>query len=785
MKTLAAILALAASACLAARIETISIDLERPQQPFVIPLTEATDSTVSAQLLASGSEFDPTGWTGLLWYGTTAGGYTLTNSASGYGLMTWSIPVYSMPTNGRYSVQILGAISNRVEEWGRGAMIVRMNPSRDYLPAQWITNSPAYSTALQALALASMLPSLLSNTVAALPPPTGAPIWYDAADSNYFATVRGGTGLVWKVTIPVIGTGVVVSAGFNVSGLFPPVLNGFPFYTNNFTGAFDYGGYTAMIRHSGPGISWGTYGTTYPMKLIPVTVYAQGTATVDLVYGPATTNLYTRIASTNDLSRYATLDAWVASTNLLNDQIIAVNNNAAMIAAHTNRTDNPHGTTAAQIGALSQVNTNAFLTIGSTNTTIAKVYVNGEAGAYTNKPLLQLNRSATGTGKLQVWSTNGTEVASVNTTGQWTGDGSQLTGISAGLSATAATNIANAVSSYLSSTFTNATGVTTAQVWRVGGGTVTNFFSSVTYTDSLEWTRPLNWPVGLGYTAETWTTPETNMLKMVFIGDICTVFRVVGASYSVDWYGDGSVVSNYSSLQSAQYSYPATYLGKFIAIKAVATSPPIGIQGFGYGVSTLIPNGKFSTVREVIAPISLLSQNIAINNASELKYVHCGNSKTLSLVGSSSTKKIIGPDIKILADSAMYMNTTIDSITFPSVTNAYNYAFYCCFENKNLDIPNMETIGSYFCYGSSALSIITPMPNLKSVGLDAFSLCNLSFTSITNFILNLTNNVSANPQTINFRCNPGITDGMIWYTNGAPSSASNALSAKGWFIKWQ
>ena len=162
--------ALTASGCFAARIETITLDLERPQQPFTLTLTEATDSTVSAQLRASGSEFDPAGWTGLLWYGTSVGGQTLTNATAGYGTMTWSVPVAAMPPNGRYSVQILGSISNRVEEWGRGALTVRLNQSRDYLPAQWLTNSPAHVAALQALSgLNAMSNALLFAITSAVP----------------------------------------------------------------------------------------------------------------------------------------------------------------------------------------------------------------------------------------------------------------------------------------------------------------------------------------------------------------------------------------------------------------------------------------------------------------------------------------------------------------------------------------------------------------------------------------------------------------------------------------
>ncbi len=231
MKTFAIILACVASGCLAARIETITLDLERPQQPFTLTLTEATDSTVSAQLRASGSEFDPTGWTGLLWYGASNGGQTLTNSTAGYGAMTWSVPVSAMPTNGRYSVQILGAISNRVEEWGRGAMVVRINPSRDFLPPQWATNTPAYAAALQALSgLADHVVAINPHNVTA--EQIGAATFYDlswALVTNRVALLYGtnqwidGDGGVWRVNYVPAGWRLTVANAPLFTHVFPNI----------------------------------------------------------------------------------------------------------------------------------------------------------------------------------------------------------------------------------------------------------------------------------------------------------------------------------------------------------------------------------------------------------------------------------------------------------------------------------------------------------------------------------------------------------------------------------
>lgn len=332
--------------CLAGRIETFTLDLERPQQPITINLTEATDSTISAELRASGSEFDPSGWTGLLWYGTSSGGITLTNTSSGYGLMTWPIPMTVVPTNGRYSVQILGTISNRVEEWGRGALTVRVNPSRDHLPAEWLTSSPwarsaDLSTASNALAISiasstSSVPAqislatsgfasaasvaALSNAVAAIPPaqpaPTGVPYWIG---SNCFATLeQDGRGYVWGVTqytnwwvtIPVAltndGVQVAASSSFVSDAPYPLVYGSYIGFSFS-----DYGGTYAVESYSG---SRFVYISEAPFYGSTITVEGHSpTADNDVIltYAPVRTNFITRLAATNDIA--AALAAWLSS----------------------------------------------------------------------------------------------------------------------------------------------------------------------------------------------------------------------------------------------------------------------------------------------------------------------------------------------------------------------------------------------------------------------------------------------------------------------------------------
>ena len=63
------------------------------------------------------------------------------------------------------------------------------------------------------------------------------------------------------------------------------------------------------------------------------------------------------------------------------------------------------------------IHTNCGVSLGSTDTTKAKFYVNGESGAYTNKPLVWFNRSAAATGPILQWGTNGVLLGSIDVNG--------------------------------------------------------------------------------------------------------------------------------------------------------------------------------------------------------------------------------------------------------------------------------------------------------------------------------------------------------------------------------
>ncbi len=152
---------------MAMRMKTllVNLDLERGAGLFSIVITAASDVALRATILANGDEFNVKGWQGLLFYGTKDGGITLTNSTSAYNTLTWDLRSSQVPPNGVYDVQILGVRGDRLEEWGRGKMTVRLNPSRDYLPEEWISENPAYKLAVEAKEIADEAHELVATAV--------------------------------------------------------------------------------------------------------------------------------------------------------------------------------------------------------------------------------------------------------------------------------------------------------------------------------------------------------------------------------------------------------------------------------------------------------------------------------------------------------------------------------------------------------------------------------------------------------------------------------------------
>lgn len=173
----------------------------------------------------------------------------------------------------------------------------------------------------------------VAAAIAAIPAPTGVPFWYEYGNSNFFATLQGGTGYVWKVTAIASRYEVTFSpdARTQNDGVYPPASTlTYPF-TNGLWRGYVLSGLTNdVLCLNGSGTArWRGVGTSYPLTLT-ASLNALGTAVVSNFPFHFTTNLYTRLASTNDLANYLTLDDYIAGTNLLADQMQAIANNAAM-----------------------------------------------------------------------------------------------------------------------------------------------------------------------------------------------------------------------------------------------------------------------------------------------------------------------------------------------------------------------------------------------------------------------------------------------------------------------
>ena len=153
--------------------------------------------------------------------------------------------------------------------------------------------------------------------------------------------------------------------------------------------------------------------------------------------------------------------------NATNDSIVVDGNTGMLYLGRPNGTVQLRGNvigagseqTLQTVLAAGSTATNAHIAIGSADATQAKVYIHGEGGFYTNKPLLVIDGDSTRTGNMVSIRTNGVEVANIGVNGTYTG------------------TVAGMGNSSLISTFTNSTGSVTAQVWNVGGSVSTNFFS--------------------------------------------------------------------------------------------------------------------------------------------------------------------------------------------------------------------------------------------------------------------------------------------------------------------
>jgi len=200
MKSIALLLACFCSASVLAqgRTETLNIEIGR-SSAVSLTATEETDTTVNVVVKSGRMDFDLSGWRGVLWYGVQGSGLAITNTSTSYNVFTFDLPTSKIPTNGLYELQVFGVTTNRTEEWARGRMSVRLNPSKGSLPPEWNSYPAFYGP--------------LTNRLAAL-------------ESNAWKNPAAATNWLW------VNTGTAISlTNYNFSSLavvIPSMLDGLP-----------------------------------------------------------------------------------------------------------------------------------------------------------------------------------------------------------------------------------------------------------------------------------------------------------------------------------------------------------------------------------------------------------------------------------------------------------------------------------------------------------------------------------------------------------------------------
>ncbi len=133
----AALVALASLAD-AGSATSLALDLSRKNTSISLSWTEFCDNSVRASVLRGGEEFGVSGWDVFLAIGGTSSGCVVEGVADGFNEVVFNVPASSIPTNGRYTVQINAMKDRRSEEWGRGNLRVNLNPGVEFMPTCWM-----------------------------------------------------------------------------------------------------------------------------------------------------------------------------------------------------------------------------------------------------------------------------------------------------------------------------------------------------------------------------------------------------------------------------------------------------------------------------------------------------------------------------------------------------------------------------------------------------------------------------------------------------------------------
>ena len=117
----------------------VNVDLSRrPLNGLSWSWTEYNDTSVRLVANRNGDEFCITNWSAYLVLGGGASGCVYEGLRNGYNEFVFNVDASSMPTNGRYTVQIVGSQGRRSEEWARGNLRVNLNPAVNYMPTCWM-----------------------------------------------------------------------------------------------------------------------------------------------------------------------------------------------------------------------------------------------------------------------------------------------------------------------------------------------------------------------------------------------------------------------------------------------------------------------------------------------------------------------------------------------------------------------------------------------------------------------------------------------------------------------
>lgn len=116
----------------------IALDISRRNTSISLSFTESCDHAVLATIRDGGDDYNCSGYDVNLVFGAGDRGAVHEGVVRNVNEVLFDIPASSMPTNGKYTVQILAMKDGRSVEWGRGTLRVNANPGMEFMPTCWM-----------------------------------------------------------------------------------------------------------------------------------------------------------------------------------------------------------------------------------------------------------------------------------------------------------------------------------------------------------------------------------------------------------------------------------------------------------------------------------------------------------------------------------------------------------------------------------------------------------------------------------------------------------------------